>query len=278
MSKELTNLYRQRRGIQTKVTNNNKSKLINKLNKIAQSYGFGKLSKKATLSDVRNTKNMYSERMGYDILTLSIQEGNVLTTEIVAKELKNTKDIDTKKLVDYGTKLARAKQRQNSYLTKKEVSFMDRGNLEIKGFGELDIITLLEKAKNKKEINQLVNEIYTSNPKEQYYNGMTESFKRVFQKVELTREGDLEEVIKELEKRKMEDLTDKTNYLLQTLEIYGSPDNMVGEWDGDETSIANARLDDMMVRLGLKKNLNKDSRKVISKATKITAKNKGSID
>lgn len=274
MTSELTKMYRKRRDLNTRVTNKNKDAIINKINKLAKSYGFQKMNKNSSLNDVRSAKNYYSERMGYDILTLSIQQGNITTTELIAKDLKNSMDSDTRNLAKFGKKLAMAKQRQNSYISNDEEEFLSRGNLNIKGFGELDVITMFENAKNKKERDTLINEIYTSNPKEEFYNGEIDVFKRVFRKVGLTREDDIKKVIENLNNSSMEELTDKTNNLIQTLELYGSPNNSVGKWDGDETELANARLDDMMIRMGLLKTGKRKVNKVYKKAKKYNDKYK----
>lgn len=274
MTSELTKMYRKRRDLNTRVTNKNKDAIINKINKLAKSYGFQKMNKNSSLNDVRSAKNYYSERMGYDILTLSIQQGNITTTELIAKDLKNSMDSDTRNLAKFGKKLAMAKQRQNSYISKDEEEFLSRGNLNIKGFGELDVITMFENAKNKKERDTIINEIYTSNPKEEFYNGEIDVFKRVFRKVGLTREDDIKKVIENLNNSSMEELTDKTNNLIQTLELYGSPNNSVGKWDGDETELANARLDDMMIRMGLLKTGKRKVNKVYKKAKKYNDKYK----
>lgn len=253
MSKELSSIYKQRKSLQGRVTKENKRAILNKINRQAENYGFQKLNSNASLNDIRNARNYYVDRMGYDVLTLAIQEGNVLTSEMVAHELKHSMDEDTKRLAEHSKELARAKQRQNSYLKNNEKDFMERGNLNIKGYGEKDIITLFENTKNKTEIKQLVNEIYNSNPKDEYYNKELDTFRKVFTRVGITREEDIDKLIAKLGSGTMENLTEKTNYLIQSLELYDSDQFDVGSHGGDETELINARLDDMLVRTGLKK-------------------------
>jgi hypothetical protein len=63
----------------------------------------------------------------------------------------------------------------------------------------------------------------------------------------------------------MEQALNYYNDLIESLEVYGSPDNGIGAWQGDETELANARLDDMMIRMDLKKTGKSKVQKVLSK-------------
>jgi hypothetical protein len=115
-------------------------------------------------------------------------------------------------------------------------------------------MTEFEKLKYPMQIDKFINEISTQDPNKIYYDKELETFKRVFQKVEATREKDINKIMDKLKTLDFQGLKDKSNYLLQSLEIYGSPDNKVGSYGDEETELANARLDDVMINLGLKKN------------------------
>lgn len=237
-----------------KVTNSNRDKLIREFNKYGGDYNFGKLSKNASLEQVRNSHKAYIERLGYDILSLAVQQGNTVIASVEGKYLKHSEDKDIKQLAKYAEKLAKAKKKSDSHLKSNERDFLEKGNLNIKGYGNEDVMTEFEKLKYPMQIDKFINEISTQDPNKIYYDKELETFKRVFQKVEATREKDINKIMDKLKTLDFQGLKDKSNYLLQSLEIYGSPDNKVGSYGDEETELANARLDDVMINLGLKKN------------------------
>ena len=73
-------------------------------------------------------------------------------------------------------------------------------------------------------------------------------FSRVFQKIGIVREDDLDKVYNKLKTMDFDKMLQQSNILLESLELYGSD-----QLFQDETELANARLDDMMIKLGIKK-------------------------
>lgn len=257
----LGHLVRTKRKLDTKVTNKNKDKLTRDLNRIGKDYGLQRLSKDASIKDIRDMKKLISERLGYDILDLSVREGNTTIASIEGKELKKSKDKDISKLATYAEQLAEAKRQADKKLTPSEKAFLERGNQNIKGYGNQDITTLFEGTKTKKQIQNLINEIKNSNPKEEYYNKQIDTFEKVFQKIGITRENDLEKLKDKIKSMDFIDSNSTTNYLLNSLELYGS-DQEMGQ---TETELANARLDSMMLKTGLKTTGKKKVDKVLKK-------------
>jgi hypothetical protein len=250
MKDTLTQLVKQKRQAEKRVTNENKDKLIRQINKSAKDYGYQKISKNATAREVERFRKEYTERLTYDIVTLAIQQGRDITAEIESRDLKKSNDIQTKRLGEFGKELAKAKKESDKGLTKEEKAFLERGNNSIKGYGNTDIITLFEATKNKKQASELIQEIKSQNAKEIFYLKQLGLIEHVFQKVELVREDDLEKVKTILGKMDFENALAHTNYLLKSLDIFDS-DKQVSR-NEDETELANARLDDLMTQFGLK--------------------------
>lgn len=246
----LTKLVRQKRQAEKRVTNENKDKLINQINKSAKDYGYQKISKNASAREVERFRKEYAERLTYDIVTLAIQQGKDIIAEIESRDLKKSNDMQTRRLGEFGKQLAKAKRESDKGLTKEEKAFLERGNNSIKGYGNTDIITLFEGTKTKKQANDLINEIKNQNARDIFYLKQLGLLEHVFQKVELYREDDLTKVKEILGKMDFESALNHTNYLLKSLDIFDSGKQTTR--NDDETELANARLDDLMVQFGLK--------------------------
>jgi hypothetical protein len=246
----LTGMRRQKRNAETRVTKENKDKLIRQMNKSAVDFGLPKISKNASVKDVARYKNQYVERLTYDIVTLAIQQGKDIVAEIESRDLKKSDDFQTKRLGQFGKELAQAKRQSDNNLTKEEKAFLDRGNNNIKGYGNYDVITEFEKTKNPKQAKALIDEIRSQNAKEIFFMKQLGLLEKVFQKVEVFREDDLTAIKERLSDLEMKDALNHTNYLLKSLDIFDS--DKQNTRNDDETELANARLDDLMTQFGLK--------------------------
>jgi hypothetical protein len=267
MSKDLTKLRQQKRKTDQRVTKENKQSIINQINKYnSQNENYVKISKKASVVEVTRMKKIYNENLTRDIVTLAILEGKDIIAEIESRDLKKSEDNETKRLGEFGKQLAKAKKEADKKLTTQQKNFLESGNMNIMGFGNKDMITMFEGTRTKGQAQKMIDEIKMENPKDEFYNKQLGVFEHVFQKIELTREEDLAKIKERIRKMDMQDAVSYTNDLIQSLEIYGSPDNKIGQWNGDEKELANARLDDMLVRLGEKPTAsNKQIKKTLNK-------------
>lgn len=268
MKDVLGTLVNRHRKIDRRITNDNKDSVIKEINKVVKEYGMSKISPDAKISDVTKYKNEYLERISYDITTLAINEGNRTIAEIYGRELKQSSDKDTRKLGKFSKDLANAKYQSNKHLNKGEKAFLERGNLNIEGYGNKDIVTLFEAAKTERQVKELIEHIKNNNPKDEFYNKQIDTFQKVFQKIGIVRENDINKLTNKLNNMNFLDLNDITKGLLQSLEMYGSDDNDVGIYGGEETELANARLDDMLIRLGLKASGQAKVNKILNKYKK----------
>jgi hypothetical protein len=263
MKNALLTLANQKRKIDTRVTNENKNSIINQMNKNATAYGMPKISKNASVKDVSRYKSEYLERLTYDIVTLAVNEGKDIIAEIQARDLKKSNDYETKRLGEFAKDLAKAKKESSKNLTKEEKQFLERGNNNIKGFGNEDMITLFEKAKNNKLVQALINEVKSQDPKQIYYEKQLGVFENVFQKVGIKREDDITRLKDKINSMSLEDAQNITNQLLVSVELYDSDKQGVSR--KNETELANARLDDMLIKLDLKKTGLKKVQKTLDK-------------
>lgn len=261
MKDALTSLRMQKRKVEGRVTNENKQKVINQINKNSSDYGYGKISKNASVSEVTRMKKQYEERLTYDIVNLAVQEGKGIIAEIEGRALKKSDDYEVKRLGEFAKQLAQAKKQSMSKLSKQEVAFLERGNSNIKGYGNEDIITLFEKTHTKGQAQKLIDEIRSQNAKEIFYNKQLDIFERVFQKVNIVRADDIEKIKEKIKSMDFQSALNHTNELIKSLEMYGSDQKQAGSIE-DETELKNARLDDMMSRLGMN---TKTSQKQIKK-------------
>jgi len=259
----LTKLSRQKRKVDTRVTNGNKDMIIKEINKNMSDFGYGKIPKTASIQEVQRMKKQYMDRLTYDIVTLAVQQGKSIIAEIESRDLRKSEDSDSKKLASYAKDLAKAKKESNKKLTKNEVQFLERGNNNIKGYGNSDIISLFEKSKNKKEIEELIKDVKEQDTKKIFYDKQKLLIDRAFQKIGIVREEDLNKIKSKLDKMDFQDALNHSNYLLNSLETYDSGQGKAS--NGDETELANARLDDMMIQLDLKKTGKQKVKKVLNK-------------
>jgi len=265
MKDELTSLRMQKRKVDKRVTKDNKKDIIKEINKSMKEFGYPKIPQNATVNQVTRMKNQYVDRITYDIVTLAVQEGKNIVAEIESRDLRNSEDFESKKLAKFAKQLALAKKESSTKLTKEEKAFLERGNNNIKGYGNEDIVTLFEKTKNDKQVQALIYEIKNQDPKEIFYNKQNTLFEKVFQKVGIVRESDINKIKSKINSVKMDEALSYYNQLIESLETYGSPDNRIGQWDGNETELANARLDDMMIRMNLKNTGKTKVQKVLNK-------------
>jgi hypothetical protein len=267
MKDALLSLRQQKRKSEQRVTNDNKQSIINQINKYNSQFDdYIKLTSKASVQEVNRMKKQYQERLTYDIVTLAIQQGKDIVAEIEARDLKKSADYQTRRLREFAKDLARARKETNKGLTKEEKQFLERGNANIKGFGNEDIITLFEKTKTKGQAKKLIDEIIKQDPKQLFYEKQLEIFERSFQKVGIVREEDLQKIKDKLNSMDMNEAYNQTNELLRKIEVFDYEkffkDNV------DETEIAHARLDDVMIKMGLKKNGVKKVQRIFEKYKK----------
>jgi hypothetical protein len=248
----LTKMVRQKRKAETRVTNDNKKSLINQINAYYKDVDPNiKLSKNATVKEVSRMKKQYLDRLSYDIVTTAVVQGKDIIAEIEGRDLKMSEDFDSKRLGQYAKQLARAKKESDRKLTEGQKEFLEKGNANIKGYGAENLIKLFEKTKSKKGIENLINEVKTQNAKDIYYKKQTELIDRTFQKIEGVREEDLTLLKEKINNMEMKDVTNMSNYLLKTIEVFDY--EKFAKESSNETEIANARLDDLLIRNGLKK-------------------------
>jgi hypothetical protein len=263
MKDVLFSLSQQKRKIEQRTTNDNKNSIINQMNKNAKEYGFTKISKNATVQEVNRFKNTYLERLTYDIVTLAVNEGKDIIAEINARDLKKSDDYETKRLGQFAKDLAKAKKETSRNLTSEQRQFLEKGNNNIKGFGNTDLITLFEKTKNTKQVQALIDEVKLQDAKQSYYEKQIGVFENVFQKVELKREEDLNRLKDKIRAMSLDEAQSITNQLLMSIELYDSDKQGVNV--ENETELKNARLDDMLIRLDLKKDGKQKAQKIMDK-------------
>jgi hypothetical protein len=245
------------------------------MNKNAKEYGFTKISKNATVQEVNRFKNTYLERLTYDIVTLAVNEGKDIIAEINARDLKKSDDYETKRLGQFAKDLAKAKKEISRNLTTEQRQFLEKGNNNIKGFGNSDLITLFEKTKNTKQVQALIDEVKLQDAKQSYYEKQIGVFENVFQKVELKREEDLNRIKEKIKSLSLDEAQSITNQLLMSLELYDSDKQVANH--NDETELANARLDDMLIRLDLKNKGQKKVQKTLEKYKSVYSEKSGLI-
>lgn len=266
MTDALTKLVRQKRKAEVRVTHENKQHLIDEINKNSFDYGYGKIKKNASVAEVTRMKNEYLDRLTYDIVTLAIERGNTIIAEIEGRDLKHSKDSENKRLGEFAKQLAKAKQSSNRNLSKEEQQFLERGNNSIKGYGNDNMIKIFENERNPKKLKEQIEEIKNQDAKSIFYKKQTELFERTFQKVGIVRENDLIKLKDKIETMSMKDALNQTNDLLKTLAIF---DYQKFEKESvDETEIANARLDDVLIKTGLKKGGSQKVKKTFDKYSK----------
>jgi hypothetical protein len=248
----LTKMIKQKRKAEKRVTNDNKSSIINQINNYYKEVDPNiKLSKNASVQAVSRMKKQYLDRISYDIVTTAIVQGKDIVSEIEGRDLKMSEDFESKRLGQYAKQLARAKKESDSKLTKDQKNFFESGNVKIKGYGADNLIKLFEKAKSKKEIENIINEVKSQDPKKIYYDKQKALIDTTFQKIGITREDDLNILKEKIDNMEMKDVTNQMNYLLKTIEVFDY--EKFAKESSNETEIANARLDDLLIRNGLKK-------------------------
>jgi hypothetical protein len=265
MGDTLGKFVRSVRKLDTRVTNQNKDEMIKEMNKWSNTFDIPKLNKNSNVREVNHAKKIYMDELGYSMLNLAVEQGNTVIASTYNETFKKSEDSRVKKIAEYSPQLSQAKRFSDKKLSKQENKYLEDGNENIKGYGNEGIIKLFEKTKSKKAIEKLIDQIKTQNPKADYYDSKLTTFERVFQKVELYREDDLNKLKAHLKKLDFEKLTNATNYLLTSLEIYGSPKNATGAYGDEETELANARLDDMLIQLEINKTGKQKVKKILNK-------------
>jgi len=241
------------RKLDTRLTNDNKKSMINEMNKYAKDYGYSKLKPTATFSEVQRTKTIYKEELGYAAVSEAVKQGNTVVAEVYGRDLRKSQDHGISKLGEYAKDLAGSKKVAMRKLSPKDLEFLDKANFNIKGFGNKDMISEFEKTQNKDQIQKLINDVKTENAKQIYYDKTIGTFEKTFVKVGITRAEDIEKLKAAMAEMPMDKLEEHYNYLMKTLdELYPTNGAHYASEDND-TELANTRLDDMMIRLGLNK-------------------------
>ena len=239
------------RKLDTRVTNKNKNSLINEMNKYAKDYGFEKLKPSATASEVQRAKTIYKEELGYAAVSEAVKQGNTVIAEVYGKDLRKSQDHGISKLGEYAKDLAGSKKAAILKLSPKDLNFLEKSNVNVKGFGNKDIITEFEKAKSKEDIQQLIIDVKTENPKDIFYDKSIAMFEKTFRKIGIKRAKDIEKLKAAMSNMDMEQLSEHFNQLMKSLDLFPSG-NQEG-YHTDETELKNARLDDMLIRVGVNK-------------------------
>jgi hypothetical protein len=259
-----------------RVTNKNKNSIINEINKHAKEYSLPRLSKNASVKDVQKAKKDYQTELSSAIVNIAIRQGNTTLSSIYGKDLIKSEDKELKRLGRFAEQLAEAKRQSDKHLDPSQKAFLERGNLNVLGYGNENLIDEFDKTKNDKQVLELIEKVKKQDPRKIYYDKQIGTFENIFQKIELYREEDLDKLKEKLREMNFLDLKKNTDSLLQSLEIYGSDQVRVGQGD-DETELANARLDDTLIRLGLVKGKEKqqkiaDSKSILNKYEERTRK------
>jgi hypothetical protein len=272
----LTKLVKQKRKVETKVTKDNKGQIIKEINKNMDSFGYGKIPMNSSVATVNRMKKQYMERLTYDIVALAIQQGKDIVAEIEGRDLKKSSEYDYKRLGQFAKELAIAKKETSRNLTKEQKQFLERGNNNIKGFGNNDILTLFENTKNEKQAKELIEQVKKQNAKEVFYSKQTELLDNVFNKIGIVREDDLKLIKEKMRNMEFDKAVHYSDYLLQGLTLFESGDTGQANTSNveDETELSNARLDDLMIQFGLKKDGIKKVQKTLNKyKTQYNSKN-----
>lgn len=244
-----------------RVTKDNKNKVLNYMRKIGKDYDI-KFSSKDSIREITTKKNQLLDEMNYEIMSRSINEGLYLVAESEGNEIKKNKKAakDTLKLAKWGKDLAFEKNKLIKKLKNVDSEKLEHGNFNINGFGNMDIISQFENLKSDEEIKNYLKRLDESEPREEVYNNTRVMLSRVFQKIGIVRESDLDKVYDKLKTMSFDKMLQQSNILLESLELYGS-DQLIQ----NETELANARLDDMMIKLGIKKTGKAKVKKVLKK-------------
>ena len=233
-----------------RITNENRDKVMKYMRRIGKDYDIN-FSSKDTIKEITRKRNDLIDELNYEIMSRSINEGLYLVAESEGKEIMKNKKAakdDTLKLAKWGKELAKEKNKLIKKLKNVNKDIIENGNFNVEGFGNKDIISQFENLKTEKEIKKYINSLDESNPRDDVYNNTREMFSRVFQKIGIVREDDLDKVYDKLKTMEFDKMLQQSNILLESLELYGSD-----QLFQDETELANARLDDMMIKLGIKK-------------------------
>lgn len=246
-----------------RITKENRNKVINYLNKNAKDYDLKRLTKKSTISDITKVKNELLDKIEFDILSEAINTGHNLVAEIESREVNKNKSnykVDTLHLAKYGKELSNAKHNAIKNVSPETLKKIEKGNFNVKGFGNRDVVSEFEKLKTEEDIKDLIKEIENQDTNEVLYDSKIGIFKNVFKKIGIVREDDISKLENKLRNLSFDNLLQQTNILLQSLEIYSSDQEIL-----DETELANARLDDALIRLGIVKNGSQKVKKLLKK-------------
>lgn len=248
-----------------KITKENKADVIKSLNKFIKQSGFNEfsnISENANVREVAKIRKAYVEREEYDIMIESIKRGYTMVAEIYGKYASKSNDIDTSRLGEYAKMLSGAMKKSGKQITKEEKDYLHKSNENIKGYGNMDIVTLFENTTKHSEVVKLVEEIKNAPvPIDELYDNKIKTFEKVFRHVELTREKDIDKLKKEMRNMSLKDLNNVHRYLLKSLTIYDSDQEST---DDPEQNLANNRLNDILIRSGVKKS----GKKKVSKTYK----------
>lgn len=256
MSKALTKLNLQQRKVLNfgRVTNENKESFRRLLNNYGRGTGLNWIPKSANVRELQQAKKAFLERNAYNILGLTVDEGNTILAHEYSRDFKKANDKDVQHMAQYAEKFAKAKHEMDKKLTVKEKNFLNMSNQGVLGYGDLDIVTIIESGKYKKKLDELAVDLLEYDPLEDMKDKNFVTVDRVFQRVGIRREDDLDKVKEKLSNLDVYEFNNAMNYLLESLEIFDSDKQGMRS---SEELLLNARLDDFMIKTGVKKGRSK---------------------
>lgn len=251
-----------------RITNSNKDKIINKLNYYGKDIpNFEKISKDISVNDLAKLKKVFIEKQAYEVVGMAINRGNTIITQANKKILEKSQDVEVSRLGEYSFKLAKAQKSNLSKLNKNEKELIDTSNFNILGLGNKDIVSQFEKTSTKIQVEKLINTVSRQNPIDEFHDKNFDTLERVFQRVNIVRRDDLNKIKKYMEVQGVDKSTEVMNYLLKSLDMYGSSQSKYGKRE-DEQELLNNRVDDLLIKTGMKKGGQKKVDKIYKKHNK----------
>ena len=233
-----------------KITKGNKEKAFKQLKSISKNFSdVNQPTKGMNVSELKKLKKALIERNGYDILVESVRTGKHIIAERYAEDLKKSQDKDIKRLAENSKKLSNAMYNLERRTNKETKKILQNSNYHILGYGDRDIITEFENTKNQGQVNKLVKKIENVNANKDLADYNKTIVNRVFGKINVVEEKDIKKIQAYLDKNSPTKQKLLIDYLMESLELYGSDSRQ----ETRETELAKNRLNDVMIKFGMKK-------------------------
>lgn len=251
-----------------RVTKANKQAIINKLNNYGKDIpNYERISKDVSVNELAKLKQLFIEKQAYEVVSIAVNRGNTLVADVNKKTLEKSQDVEVSRLGEYSVKLAKAQKENLKKLDKQQKELIDTSNFNILGLGNKDVISEFEKTSTEKQVERLIEDVSRQNPVDEFHDKNFDTLERVFQRVGVVRREDLDKIKNYMESNGMETSVDVMNYLLQSLDLYGSPQRRHGKVT-DETELLNNRLDDLLIKTGMKQTGQKKVQRIYKKFSK----------